>query len=215
MSAMPTHATLSNSSFLQPAFADPVLDAQRSFRAALKALAGPGVAQSLLSAQIPPHLEGLASASHALCLALLDIDTPLWLAPKFDTQAIRANLTFHCGCPIVSDRQNARFALLDDSQLHDLSGFDLGNDRYPDQSCTLLIQLPSLQGGRQVVLRGPGIETQNHVSLPLQDAFWQERDARTDFPRGIDVFFVAGSELMGLPRSTQVLFKPAPGKGEV
>lgn len=213
MSTTSVSATASSANLLQPAFADPVLDAQRSFRAALKALAGPGVAQSLLSAQTPPHLEGLASASHALCLALLDIDTPLWLAPKFDTQAIRANLTFHCGCPIVSDRQNARFALLDDSQLHDLSGFDLGNDRYPDQSCTLLIQLPSLQGGRQVAFQGPGIETKNHVSLPLQEAFWEERESRNDFPRGIDVFFLAGSELMGLPRSTQVAFKPMLTKG--
>jgi alpha-D-ribose 1-methylphosphonate 5-triphosphate synthase subunit PhnH len=104
---------------------------------------------------------------------------------------------------------------LDDSQLHDLSGFDLGNDRYPDQSCTLLVQLPSLQGGRQVALRGPGIESKNHVSLPLQEAFWEERESRSDFPRGIDVFFLAGSELMGLPRSTQVLFKPSQTQGGV
>jgi len=200
-------ATLSQSAVLQPAFPDPVLDAQRSFRAALKALAGPGVAQNLLPAQLPPHLEGLAAASHALCLALLDIDTPLWLAPRFDTQAIRANLTFHCGCPIVSDRQNARFALLDDSQLHDLSGFDLGNDRYPDQSCTLLVQLPALEGGRQLAWRGPGIQSENQVALPLGEAFWEQRESRNDFPRGIDVFFLAGSDLMGLPRSTQVAFQ--------
>jgi alpha-D-ribose 1-methylphosphonate 5-triphosphate synthase subunit PhnH len=58
-----------------------------------------------------------------------------------------------------------------------------------------------------VTLRGPGIETRNHVSLPLQEAFWEAREAHNDFPRGIDVFFLAGSELMGLPRSTQVAFK--------
>ncbi|HEX8540313.1 MAG TPA: phosphonate C-P lyase system protein PhnH [Pseudomonas sp.] len=193
-----------SATLLQPAFADPVLDAQRSFRAALKALAGPGVIHPLQAAQQPPALQGLAAASHALCLALLDIDTPLWLAPAFDTPVIRANLTFHCGCPIVSERQNARFALLDHSQLHDLHGFDLGNDRYPDQSCTLLIQLPSLSGGPLLSWRGPGIQTENRVALPVSDAFWQERETHNDFPRGLDVFFLAGSDLLGLPRSTRV-----------
>jgi len=193
-----------SATLLQPAFADPVLDAQRSFRAALKALAGPGVIHPLQAAQQPPALQGLAAASHALCLALLDIDTPLWLAPAFDTPVIRANLTFHCGCPIVSERQNARFALLGHSQLHDLHGFDLGNDRYPDQSCTLLIQLPSLSGGPLLSWRGPGIQTENRVALPVSDSFWQERETHNDFPRGLDVFFLAGSDLLGLPRSTRV-----------
>jgi alpha-D-ribose 1-methylphosphonate 5-triphosphate synthase subunit PhnH len=126
---------------LQPAFADPVLDAQRGFRAALKALAGPGLIQTL---QATPSLEGLAPATYALCLALLDVDTPLWLAPSFDTPLIRANLAFHCGCPLTANREDARFALLAADDLLDLSGFDHGNDRYPDQSCTLLVQLPKL-----------------------------------------------------------------------
>jgi alpha-D-ribose 1-methylphosphonate 5-triphosphate synthase subunit PhnH len=193
-----------NAALLQPAFADPVLDAQRSFRAALKALAGPGVMHTLQAAQRPPALAGLDAASHALCLALLDIDTPLWLSSAFDTPAIRANLAFHCGCPIVTERQHARFALLDQSQLDDLGGFDLGNDRYPDQSCTLLIQLPSLGGGPSLSWRGPGIESENRVALPLTDGFWSEREAHNDFPRGLDVFFLAGNDLLGLPRSTRV-----------
>lgn len=193
-----------NAALLQPAFADPVLDAQRSFRVALKALAGPGIAHTVQAAHRPPALAGLDSASHALCLALLDIDTSLWLAPAFDTPAIRANLTFHCGCPIVTERQHARFALLDASQLEDLSGFDLGNDRYPDQSCTLLIQLPSLTGGRPLRWYGPGIERENQVALPLNADFWRERESHNDFPRGLDVFFLAGADVLGLPRSTRV-----------
>ena len=196
-----------SATLLQPAFADPVLDAQRSFRAALSALSGPGVIQRLSQAQTPPQLEGLASASHALCLALLDIDTPLWLAPRFDTPVIRANLSFHCGCPIASERQHARFALLDESLLHDLSGFDTGNDRYPDQSCTLLVHLESLRGGQLLDWRGPGIETVNAVGLPVQTSFWEARELRNDFPRGLDVFFVADHELIGLPRSTRVAFQ--------
>lgn len=190
-----------STTLLLPAFADPVLDSVRSFRAALKALAGPGVIQPLEQAA---PLDGLAPASYALCLALLDIDTPLWLAPAFDTPTIRANLAFHCGCPIVSSREQARFALLDDSELSDLRGFDLGNDRYPDQSCTLLIQLAQLEGGRPLTWRGPGIQSENQVALPLADGFWGERDARNDFPRGLDAFFLAGHSVIGLPRSTRV-----------
>ena len=176
---------------LQPAFADPVLDAQRGFRAALKALAGPGLIQTL---QPTPSLEGLEPATYALCLALLDVDTPL----------IRANLAFHCGCPLTAKREDAGFALLAADDLLDLSGFDHGNDRYPDQSCTLLVQLPSLDGGAGLKWRGPGIESEHGVALPVADGFWAERERRNEFPRGLDLFFTADHELIGLPRSTRI-----------
>jgi len=186
---------------LQPAFADPVLDAQRGFRAAMKALAGPGLIQTL---QATPSLEGLEPATYALCLALLDVDTPLWLAPSFDTPLIRANLAFHCGCPLTAKREDARFALLAADDLLDLSGFDHGNDRYPDQSCTLLVQLPKLDGGAGLKWRGPGIESEHDVALPVADGFWRERERRIEFPRGLDLFFAAGHDLIGLPRSTRI-----------
>lgn len=186
---------------LQPAFTDPVLDAQRGFRAALKALAGPGLIQTL---HATPSLEGLAPATYALCLALLDVDTPLWLAPSLDTPEIRANLAFHCGCPLTANREDARFALLAAKDLLDLGGFDHGNDRYPDQSCTLLVQLPNLDGGTGLAWRGPGIETEHAVALPVAEGFWREREQRNEFPRGLDLFFTAGQDVMGLPRSTRI-----------
>ncbi|MHA6494604.1 phosphonate C-P lyase system protein PhnH [Pseudomonas borbori] len=191
-----------SSQWLQPAFNDPVLDAQTSFRAALKALAEPGLVRTLDRALA---LDAMHPATYALCLAFLDGDTPLWLAPRFDTPAIRANLSFHCGCPIVIEREQALFALLDAAQLSDLSGFDNGSERYPDQSCTLLIQLDALDGGPLLHWRGPGIETVRDVDLPLTAEFWRERSARSAFPRGLDAFFAAGEQVLGLPRSTRVL----------
>ncbi|RJG09905.1 phosphonate C-P lyase system protein PhnH [Pseudomonas cavernicola] len=176
------------SEWLQPAFNDPLLDAQRSFRAALKALAEPGTLQQLDRA-LP--LDLLQPATYALCLSFLDADTPLWLAPAFDSPAIRANLAFHCGCPIVAAREDALFALLDERELHDLSAFDNGSDRYPDQSCTLLIQLSALDGGRALSWQGPGIHDSRSVALPLAFDFWRERAARNAFPRGLDAFFAA------------------------
>ncbi len=186
---------------LQPAFVDPVLDAQRGFRAALKALAEPGLIQHLPSV---PRLDGLAPATYALCLAMLDMDTPLWLAPSFDTPLIRANLAFHCGCPLTANREDAVFALLGEPDLLDLSGFNHGNDRYPDQSCTLLVQLTDLESGRGLLWRGPGIKAQRQVHLPVPQAFWLERQRREAFPRGLDVLFAAGHHLIGLPRSSRV-----------
>ena len=186
---------------LQTAFVDPVLDAQRGFRAALKALAEPGLIQHLPCA---PRLDSLAPATYALCLALLDTDTPLWLAPSFDTPLIRANLAFHCGCPLTSKREDAVFALLGEQDLLDLSGFDHGNDRYPDQSCTLLVQLSDLEGGRGLLWRGPGIKAQRQVHLPVPQGFWHERQRREAFPRGLDVVFAAGHHLIGLPRSSRI-----------
>ncbi len=189
------------SDLLQPAFADPVLDAQKCFRAALKALSEPGTRQPLVSVAA---IEPLQAAGYALCLSLLDNDTPLWLAPAFDTPAIRANLTFHCGCPIVETREDAMFALLDAAALDDLSGFYAGSERYPDQSCTLLIQLDRLDRGPALSWQGPGIDGSRLVGLPLKPAFWQQRAARNDFPRGLDALFCAEGEVLGLPRSTRI-----------
>lgn len=186
---------------LHPAFDDQVLDSQRVFRAALKALAEPGLTQPLIPVQA---FEPLASASYALCLSLLDGDTRLWLAPAFDTPAVRANLAFHCGCPIVAERESADFALLGVQELVDLSGFCTGSERFPDQSCTLLVQLDALEGGAALSWSGPGILGQREVSLPLPAAFWQQRAARNDFPRGLDLFFAADQSLIGLPRSTRI-----------
>lgn len=191
-----------SSHWLQPAFNDPVLDAQASFRATLKALAEPGLVQGMDRALA---LEGLQPATYALCLAFLDGDTPLWLAPCFDTPGIRANLSFHCGCPIVAERELALFALLDERELGDLSAFDNGSERYPDQSCTLLIQLDALSGGPALRWRGPGIKGVRCVDLPLTPAFWRERSARSAFPRGLDAFFAAKRQIIGLPRSTHML----------
>lgn len=186
---------------LYAALDDQVLDSQRIFRAALKALAEPGLAQPLVAV---PALDPLVPATYALCLSLLDSDTRLWLAPAFDTPMVSTNLAFHCGCQIVAERETADFALLDAQALDDLSGFCTGSERFPDQSCTLLVQLDGLEGGATLSWSGPGILGQREVSLPVSAAFWQQRAARSDFPRGLDAFFAADQSLIGLPRSTRI-----------
>ncbi len=187
---------------LLPAFSEPIAQAQKTFRLALKAMSEPGTVHTVNDA---PSLDALAPATYALCLSLLDSDTPVWLAPAFDTPALRANLAFHCGCPVVADRRAAAFALLTARELDELDEFNPGTDRDPDQSCTLLVQLPDLTQGPPVTWRGPGIEQERVLNLPVHAAFWQERKALCAFPKGLDIFFTGGQLLLALPRSTHAL----------
>ncbi|SHG75233.1 phosphonate C-P lyase system protein PhnH [Pollutimonas bauzanensis] len=190
---------------LLPAFSDPVVHAQQSFRLALRAMSEPGAIQAVEHA---PALDALAPATYALCLSLLDSDTPVWLAPAFDTPGLRANLAFHCGCPVVGERGAAAFALLTADEFGEPGGlgeFRQGSDRDPELSCTLLVQLPGLEEGAPLSWQGPGIRQERVLRLPLPQAFWQERKDACGFPKGLDIFFTSGQRLLALPRSTRVL----------
>ncbi|MGS0743717.1 phosphonate C-P lyase system protein PhnH [Glaciimonas sp. GG7] len=191
---------------LLPAWDDPVHDAQSTFRSVLKALSEPGLIHIIASdMQSPPSL---FLSTTALCLALADMDTALWLDPGANNAALRAYLRFHCGCQLVEDAALATFAVITDPlQLTEQwEKFARGTMEYPDRSTTVFVQVPSLVDGPPRRLSGPGIAHQRviHVAgLPENfDALWQ---TNTDgFPLGIDVVFCHGSSILGLPRTTQI-----------
>jgi alpha-D-ribose 1-methylphosphonate 5-triphosphate synthase subunit PhnH len=189
---------------LLPAWTDSVHASQATFRCVLNALSEPGLRQT-----IPVGIDGpapLAPATTALCLALLDYETPVWRDAAATTPAVTSYLRFHCSCPLVGDRTQAGFAIIakPDSRLSD--GFAQGTMDYPDRSCTLLVQLPSLDGGPVRTLSGPGIEHTRTIrveGLPDNfDLFWRENNAA--FPLGVDVIFCCGDEIIGLPRTTRI-----------
>ncbi|MDR2032715.1 MAG: phosphonate C-P lyase system protein PhnH [Azoarcus sp.] len=192
--------TPQSDALLEAGFDDPVMEALQVFRVALKAMSEPGLAGELAARR---GIAALAPATCALLLSLLDGNTPLWISPRLDSPALRANLTFHCNCPIVAHRREAAFAVLDGEECLDLREFNTGEARRPDMSCTLIIQLPDLQGGAPARWRGAGILRERLVFLPLAGRFWLARADRNAFPLGLDIFFTAGRRLMGLPRTTQ------------
>lgn len=186
-----------------PGFAQPVHDAQQAFRQILQAFAEPATVQRL---DMVEPLQALDAASHACALALLDAETPVWLGAGLDQAVIGQHLLFHCGCPLAPSPELARFAFLDAAGLEDLDSLDAGTDRDPDLSCTVFIQVPALDVGRSSLWSGPGLAGERTVRLPLDAAFWARRDAMTRFPRGLDIGFVCGTQLLALPRSTRVRF---------
>lgn len=187
---------------LRPGFHHQVLDAQASFRAALTALSRPGrVVDMPVHMQPPPPLGAAASA---LALTLFDADTPVWLDTAADGDGVRALLRFHCGAVLVEEPGAAAFAILAAPQaLPELHRFAIGDELYPDRSCTLIVEVESLRNGAAARLTGPGIDgvAQLQVSgLPADFArLWAAN--RVLYPQGVDLFLTCGTQCVGLPRS--------------
>ena len=185
--------------------ADPVLDSQRIFRAVLEAMAHPGRVVAVEGPTETPR--PLHRAAAAVCLALVDLETPLWLDPAARTPEVLEGLRFHCGCPIVEEVRGARFALVVDARsMPPLEAYDGGSDEYPDRSATLIVQVGALTADAGKRLTGPGIAGEARLAVDgVPERFWAElRDNHARFPRGVDVILVAPAGVAALPRTTEV-----------
>lgn len=193
-------------SSLAPAFANPVLEAQSSFRAVMAAMSRPGVAQELHHDLSPPA--PLSAGAATIALTLFDFETPVWLdAALTEAEDVARWLRFHTGAPITSNPQKAVFALIADAaHAPDFMEFALGTPDYPDRSTTLILQVESLTGGPSIALTGPGIDGMQTMSArPLPHAFARRMTGnRALFPRGVDVLLVTDHAVAAIPRSTRV-----------
>jgi alpha-D-ribose 1-methylphosphonate 5-triphosphate synthase subunit PhnH len=190
---------------MRAGLADPVLDAQGIFRSVLDALAHPGRVVTVPTALEPPAPLGPATA--AVCLTLLDFETPLWLDPAARTPEVLEYLRFHCGVPICQSPDDAAFSVLADGlHLFPLGRFQAGSDEYPDRSTTAIVQAAEIVEGVGRRLTGPGIDGQRRIDLQgVSGRLWDMLRENGDlFPRGIDVLVTAGPRLVGLPRTTRV-----------
>jgi alpha-D-ribose 1-methylphosphonate 5-triphosphate synthase subunit PhnH len=186
-----------------PGFAYPVLDSIKVFRAVADAIAHPGAIKHI--ATRPPAPTQLMPAAAALCLTLLDFETPLWLQrPQRD---VSDYLRFHCGCPVTAEPMRASFALITDTvAMPAVSAFNAGDPEYPDRSATLLVQVASLSNATGVRLCGPGLCQPTHLDVAgISAAYWRQlQDSRAAFPCGVDIVFVWGERIAALPRTTVV-----------
>ncbi len=193
---------------LHPGFHDRVHDAQRTFRTLLDALAHPGQVGAIAPRLTPPP--GLGIGCAAACLTLLDLETRLWLAPGLDAgldaglnAELEAWLVFHTGCRMVRSPAQADFAVIGaQGSCPDLDAFSWGTADYPEASTTVLIQVDGLGGGEPMLLRGPGIKTEQAIAPQVSPHFWAQWAANhRAYPLGIDVFLFTDDRVMGLPRT--------------
>jgi alpha-D-ribose 1-methylphosphonate 5-triphosphate synthase subunit PhnH len=185
---------------LSPGFADPVLDAQASFRAILEAMSRPGRIQRIEARIAPPA--PLCTAAAAALLSLADADTPLWLDAG---NTVAEWLRFHCGAPITQEIGAARFALACGAA-PSLESLDVGTDEDPQLGATLILQVAGLVAGDGWRLTGPGIQHEHRLHVLGAPADFTAAWARnhTLFPRGIDVLLCAGDSIAALPRSVMI-----------
>lgn len=186
---------------MRPGFADPVLDAQASFRAVMEAMARPGRVQP---APPPPDLPpGLDAATAAVILTLADAETPLWTDAGAEA---RGWIAFHTGAPFVDAPGHAMLLLNSGATMPDLATLHAGEDETPQDGATLIRQVAALEAGAGWCLRGPGIAQEHRLAVTgLPGDFlaqWQANAAR--FPRGVDVVLCAGRHLAALPRSVMI-----------
>ena len=187
-------------------FSHPVSQSQQTFHTAMMALARPGSIQTLAVTVEPPA--PLSSSVAALALALCDFETTIWLDPALSTNDDIADyLRFYTGARVVASPAQANFALIGaPPSMPAFDEFALGTLDYPDCSTTLILQLDEIDTQPSWTLSGPGIREEASFSAhPLPDDFEARMQAnRALFPRGVDLLLVAGTSLIGLPRSVSL-----------
>lgn len=195
-----------NDTLIGAGFSDPVFQSQGAFRALLAALSEPGLAGDIdISVETPA---GLEPATAVALLTLADYETPIWLPAALRDGPAGAWLRFHCGAALVDDPARAAFAVIDGAAAEPkLAAFNAGDDQFPDRSTTVLVQCAGLESGEAVTLEGPGISGQRSIAPNgLRAGFWTEvADNGALYPLGVDLLLVHGAQVLGLPRSTQIV----------
>lgn len=181
---------------LEGGFHDPALQSAGAFRAVMEAMARPATINRLEGATPPAPV---SQAAGCAILTLCDTDTPIYLAGAFDSDEVRAWISFHTGAPFVASDCCA-FALGRWEDLLPLHSFPVGTPQYPDRSATLIVEMETLSN-QGYSLRGPGIRDMAHLSLPDSAAF---QTNHAQFPLGLDFLFTCDRQIAALPRSTEV-----------
>jgi alpha-D-ribose 1-methylphosphonate 5-triphosphate synthase subunit PhnH len=183
----------------KPGFIDPVAEAQACFRVVLRSMSRPGQIITLDGGVAAPPLE---PATASVLLTLVDADVSLWLDDNL------ANcwewLAFHAG--VVRAQNMGSASYLCATTLPLLTDVYAGTDAAPESGATIILQVPSLTGGKPLTLYGPGLEAPMVIApqgLPANFVAQWEQNHRL-FPRGVDLLLCHGTSFCALPRSVRI-----------
>lgn len=178
-----------------PAYTPEEANTRQTFLALMWSLSYPGRVYELPAAGM--------EAFHAVADTLLDLETS-YFCPQDELAGYLA-------------RSGARALPAADASYHFypqvtvellpvIETASIGTLLYPDHSATLLLGC-TLGAGLVFELTGPGISPVGPPTIQvdgLPDAFWELRAKANRYPRGWDVYLIAGNQIIGLPRTTQI-----------
>ena len=138
----------------------------------------------------------------AIGQALLDLETGFYTPDA----ALAEELVRTTARPLPANTARYHFyPNLNSAALNDITQAPVGTMLYPDRGATIVISC-ALGTGATYCLTGPGIKSESVISidgLPLE--FLQLRQENISYPLGWDIFLVDKSQLIGLPRTTNVV----------
>lgn len=195
------------------ALLDTIRSDQQTFRTTLSALANPGQIERLATAarSDAPTVNGNRFTG-PLLMALLDHEVSFAVEPGPDAGVFAAFILKRTRCPIVST-DRAAFVVADHSRLDPQLPLELrtGSFDYPDDSATLIVQVPTLDQDAatdlRISLEGPGVPGRRIINLSgVTGELFAARDrANAHYPIGIDLIFIDHEgRIIALPRTTQV-----------
>jgi alpha-D-ribose 1-methylphosphonate 5-triphosphate synthase subunit PhnH len=174
------------------------------FKKAWDALRFPGMRFDLPVKKSP--VPGLHPATAALCQALATAERSLWI-DQSERSLIHQWCRHASAACLVSSPTNADFTLVTaPACMPSLYRLNIGDGTDPATATTLLIQLPSLEPGLDMLWNPDRLGAFPQESLEgIPPHFWQQRrELQEMLPWGIDIFFIHASSFFGLPRTVNL-----------
>jgi alpha-D-ribose 1-methylphosphonate 5-triphosphate synthase subunit PhnH len=177
--------------------------ARETFQALLGALSNPGRIFTLPGAELTTR-----QSCAQIGMTLLDLESSFYTAdhslrPMLAQSGARFRTPASAAYLFLPDPALFEPMMLRQT-LDIMAQASVGTITDPDEGATLIVGCAFAQGQR-LWLRGPGIQQTAELSvehLPVE--FWRLRADQLRYPLGIDIFLVAGRQIVGLPRTTTV-----------
>ena len=186
---------------------DFVHDLQKVFRKILAAIAGPGSIVDLCAEADLFDLEtGMNKGILLVALTLLDTETSFAVSASDPGPKGKA-ISQLCYSKVVDlELADFVFVLEGGDAAAAIAGARPGSLIDPHLGATLIIEVPSLGVGKELILSGPGIESSAGLDVGMGTQWLAARSAKNvECPLGVDLLLVDRNfHLAALPRTTRV-----------